>query len=162
MEIEIIPKEEKINKKEREQNIRRLFGDDFNERNGILCNVLVFMQIIQPCSVNELKNKICSHYALDIERTKISRAIQKLKNFNLIDEKTPNEILLYGDEGKLSNHIIAKYNKFLSDIPTQFKKNYGNMKFYFVSNGEGIKFLPYCCKLLGFKIKGIKDELDYT
>ncbi len=162
MEIKIIPKKE-INNKLKDFKIRTLLGDDFHQKNGIFAKVLVFLQINQPCSVNELKDKICKHYEEDIERTKISRAIKKLQYFNLIHETTPNEVLFRGEVGEniqiLYNHIVAKYNKFLDGIPTQFRKNYGNMSYFWVSNGNGVKYLSFCCKLLGFKIEGIKDEV---
>lgn len=160
MDIKIMPKKS-INNQEKKFQIKSLLGEDFHQKNGILTKVLVFLQINQPCSTNELKDKICKHYEEDIERTKIARAIKKLQYFGLIYETTPNEILLSQEGGEeFRNHILAKYNKFLDGIPTQFRKNYGNMSYFWVSNGNGIKYLPFCCKLLGFEIEGIKDEIN--
>ncbi len=157
MKIKIIPKKE-INNQEKNLQIRSLFGEDVEQKNGLLAKVLVFLQINQPCSTNELKDKICQHYEEDIERTQISRTIKKLQYFGLIHETTPNEISFEGEDTPLNNHILAKYNRFLQNLPTQFRKNYGNMSYFWVSNGNGVNYLAYCCKLLKFEIEGIKDE----
>ncbi len=158
MEIKITPKKS-INKENKKFQIRSLLGDDFHQKDGILAKVLVFLQLTNPCSINELRDKICKHYEEDIERTKILRAIKKLQYFGLIYETTPNEILLEKESEGIHTHIVAKFNKFLNGIPTQFRKNYGNMSYFWVSNGSGIKYLPFCCKLLGFEIEGIKEEV---
>lgn len=157
MEIKITPKKS-INNQEKKLQIRSLFGEDIEQKNGLLAKVLVFLQINQPCSTNELKDKICKHYEEHIARTTISRAIKKLQDFGLIHETTPNELSFEGGDIPLKNHILAKYNNFLNGLPNQFRKNFGSMSYYWVSNGNGINYLAYCCKLLKFEIEGIKDE----
>ncbi len=155
MEIKIKPKIHKINGESRKLKIRKMFGDDCEINDSFLTKVFVFTFIHQPISVTEIVDHLANNYHEHYERTKVSRALNKLVNFGLIHKTTPSQITFNLDANErkpIHEHILAKHRKSKSTVPKQFESDFGNnMGFFWVANGDGIKYLPYCSKLLKFE-----------
>ena len=50
----------------------------------------------------------------------------------------------------MDKKIIERFHHFLSKIPVAFRNKYTDVNYFWISNGEGFKYIEWCCKLLGF------------
>lgn len=152
MEFKITLPEQEIKPEIIEKRNRAMFTEDL-EKNGVLAKVLVFTYLNKPCTVTEITKIISKYYKLDIDRAKIFRAYQKLVEKGLVFTTTPGDIIhtAIGERKEVEKEILTKYYSFLENIPESFKKNFTNINYYWLSNGEGTSYLEWCCKILNFK-----------
>ena len=153
MSIKITLPEFKVDEKAKDLQIRSIFGNDVEKKEGILTKVLVFIQIYQPLTITELKDKIQGYYQKEVDRVVIFRAVDRLTKLGLLNMTTSGDILamLEDEKSDIHRHIEAKHRKFLSAISPQFRNRYNNVNYTWVANGDGLRYLEWCCKLLGFK-----------
>ena len=100
MGIEITLPEQEINKEEREQQIRKVFGEDFENKGGLLSKLLVFIKIHEPASITELTNKIQEYYGQEIDRVTIFRCMDRLAKLGVVHRAISGEILAMSEEEK--------------------------------------------------------------
>ncbi len=135
-----------------EKRIRRMFSEDF-EKNGVLTKAFIFTYLNQPISVSDLLKKLNKYYKLDYDRALIFRALKKLNENYLIARASIGYVLsLDGpDKKEIHKNVIEKYHSFLNTIPKPFRNNYQDVNYFWIQNGEGLKYIEWCCKLLNFK-----------
>ena len=153
--IEMPKIENKESDKIIESKNRAMFTNDFEKREGILAKVLVFTQVNQPVTITGLTNSLISYYKVDFSRSAVFRACDKLNKLGLLHKETSGNILVLqeNERDSMQNHILAKHIRFLKELPQAFKKNYNDINYFWVANGEGKKYIEWNCKLLGFKVK---------
>jgi len=141
-----------------EKRNKAMFTEDL-EKDGILAKSLVFVYLNQPASTTEITKKMSSYYGIDFDRVKIFRALQKLNEKFILANATSGECLSLSDSERKEIHheIIRKFYSFLRDIPEQFRRRFQNVNYFWVSNGEGFKYIEWCCKILGFECEVKKD-----
>lgn len=150
----ILPPQPKDFPESVKQKNRAMFTNDY-EREGILAKVFVFTKISQPTTKNELQQKLQEYYGTEFDKDAIGRALKKLEGLGLLKIITSGELVVMDEDemDDMQKTARAKFFKFLQHIPSQFKKNYNAMGFYSMTNGLGIEYIPWCCKLLGFQFK---------
>jgi len=144
----------KIDKQKREQQIKKILSDDFEKKEGYLSKVLVFCFMNQPLAITEIKNFLQNYYKIEIDRNIVSRNIDRLYHLNLIERITPGEILAIneGDTDIILRKIENKHRNFLNKLSKQFRKQYNNVNYVWVSN-EGKNYLEWACKLNDFNFE---------
>ncbi len=152
MSFKITPPELNIDKKEVEARNRRMFKEDF-EKNGMLAKVMVFIHMYEPLSTSELADKMTYYYQLEHDRVRVFRAVDRLVKLGLIFRVTSGYVLtlLESERKVVHNKILDKHRSFLSRQPKQFQNRYTDVNYFWIKNGEGMKYMEWCCKLLNFK-----------
>jgi hypothetical protein len=137
--------------------IRGAINED-NAREGLLAKTLIFTYLHQPVTVTEITNHLNAHYGLDIDRTKIYRALMWFVQKNIMVMESTNVIfsLEPTELTEIQLEVERKHRKFLSPIPKQFASRFEKVNYYWISNGEGLNYIEWCCKILGYKITEIK------
>jgi len=138
-----------------EKRNRAMLSEDF-AKGGMLAKVLVFTYLHHPISTTELTTKLNDYFKLNIDRASIYRTLQKLVEKHLIATTTTGVVMhmTEGERSEIHKKIIHKYYEFLEKIPDQFRKKFQNINYFWVANGEGTKYIEWCCKLLKFKCEG--------
>ena len=149
--------EREHNPQDSEKKIKAMFKEDA-DRGGLLARALVFLYMKQPCSTTDLKDMISNYYGVDYDRTAVYRALRKLIDKHLVASTTTGIILHLSEAERSEVHheITKKYFEFLNKIPEQFRKRFQNINYFWVANGEGVKYIDWCCKVLNFKCEKIK------
>jgi len=152
MEFKITMPETQIKNEEIENMIKAMFNEDLTN-DGILAKVFVFCYLKQPIRVTELTEKLNEYYKTDIDRSAIARALNKLVLKHVVCVKGSLDSLSNnpGEQTEMDKRIIERYHVFINHIPAPFRKNYNDVNYYWIANGEGIKYLEWCCKLLKFE-----------
>ena len=57
------------------------------------------------------------------------------------------------ERNKVHEEVLIKYHRYIKGLPEQFRKRYQEINFFWVANGDGLKYIDWCCNLLGFKIE---------
>lgn len=158
MGIKINLPERVITKKEEELRIKRILGDDFNEKKGILSKILIFLNVSGSMSITELTSMVNDRYKFNLDRVNIHRFCDKLLDLGLINKESIGRILILDEEEKNSQHkhAEAKHRKFLYGINTQFKERFNNINYVWLSNGILDDYLEWSCKLNNIPYE--KDE----
>ncbi len=161
MKFEIEMPNVNIDEKEKEQTIRAMLSNDL-QKNGILAKVFIFTYLREVASITELTDKLREYYQVDFDRANVWRAAEKLINNGLMFKATSGYVLSLGDSELTDIHkrIIEKHRIYLDGIPKQFRQRYNDVNYVWVANGNGLKYIPWACKLLGFKIKEKPDKKD--
>ena len=146
--------------KDKEALNKKMFSDDFEKGNGLLSKVLVFIEMYDVVSVTELTDLLIEYYKVYYNRANIFRACERLQKLDILNQTTSGVVLIMAESEKepIHNHIVAKHKKFLNNIPAPFKHRYNDVNYFWISNGEGKKYVEWCCKLLGFKCEKQKEE----
>lgn len=143
-----------------EKRNKAMFNEDL-EREGILAKVFIFVYINQPCSVTDITKKMFNYYHIDYNRTNVFRALKKLTDHHILYTTTSGDVLYIpeSERNKMQREVMMKYHNFIKNIPDSFKKNFSNINYFWVANGEGYKYIEWCCKILNFNCEiGGKDE----
>jgi len=145
-----LPKQE-IKPEITEKRNRAIFSDDL-DKGGILAKTFIFTYLNQPASTTEVTKAMNKYYDVDFDRAMVFRALQKLNDKFILASSTSGNCLSLteSERREIHNEIIQKYYSFLRTIPDQFKKRFQNINYFWVSNGEGVKYIEWCCKLLNF------------
>jgi hypothetical protein len=140
-----------MKKEEIIQKNKAMFKEDL-DKGGSLAKVLVFTKIYEPVNSQDLKNYMVGYYHLDIDLNLIKRALKKLGELGILHSITSGDIVIMANNERLEIHkkIYDKFFNFLEHIPKQFRRQYNQVNYYWVSNGEGEAYLEWCCKILGF------------
>lgn len=156
-EYDIELPEQNIKPQEIEARYRGMFNMDY-KNGGILAKVLIFAYLHEPTTITEVTRKLNDYYKEDHDRANIYRTMKKLEDKNLLHRATIGYVFTIPESEQTDMHkkIINKYHHFLTAIPVPFRKAYTDMTYYWVSNGEGMKYVEWCCKILNFKFKKIK------
>ena len=159
MEFKIIIPEQNMKSEDIERRNRAFFTEDFN-KGGILAKVLVFTKLNQPVSTTEITKILNDYFKMDFDRASVYRALQKLNEKNIITTTSSGIVqsLTLGERLPIHTQILEKYYAFLHKIPTQFRTKFQNVNYFWVSNGEGMKYIEWCCNLLNFKCEKTKDK----
>jgi len=158
MPIKIKLPEVKVDTKESEQRTKRMFSDDM-AKEGMLSKILVFIKLYGPISVTDLKDKLQDYLKREIERVYVYRASDRLVKLSILHRAAAGEILVMDEEEKepIHHHIEAKHRQFLSNMTPQFKQRFSNRNYLWI-NGEGEKYVEWCCKLNNFEYKSGKKS----
>ena len=161
MKFKIELPEQEIQPEVIEKRNRRMFSED-SEKNGILAKAFIFTYMNQPLSVTDLQKKLNRYYQVDYDRALIFRALKKLNESYLLAKDSIGCILTLPDLDKKDIHkkAIEKYHAFLNTIPKPFRNNYQDVNYFWVQNGEGLKYVEWCCDLLNFKCEVEQDDRD--
>jgi len=137
-----------------EQINKKMFSDD-GDKSKMLSKVLIFIKMNQPVSITELQNKMIEYYKVDMDRSNVFRAAQKLQKLGILNQTVSGVVLAMSESERdaIHNHIIAKHRQFLERIPQAFKARYNDVNYFWVANGDGVKYIEWCCKILGFEVK---------
>jgi hypothetical protein len=52
---------------------------------------------------------------------------------------------------EVERYMLAKFKNFINTIPQAFRNRYTDMNFFSLSNGFGLEFVQWSCKILNFK-----------
>jgi hypothetical protein len=160
-EFKIDLPELKVNKEQKEQEIRAKFKEDFN-KGGNLTQVFIFTYLNQPASVTEITDSMSKYYQKEFERTAVFRVLNRLVKLGLIHTTTSGMVVHTPNNERKDVHnlIITKFKRFLEGIPEPFKKRYTDVNYFWLANGEGMNHLDWCCRILGFKCEEVnKNEI---
>lgn len=139
---------------------KRIISEDF-EKGGVLAKAIVFLYMEQPTSVSELTQNLNDYYNQDYDRTNIFRVLKKLSELHVIARASIGYILaIPGNEQKeIHKKCIEKFHNFLNNIPMPFRNHYQDVNYFWVKNGDGLKYVEWSCKLLKIKYEkeGEKD-----
>lgn len=133
---------------------RRMLHDDF-EREGLLAKILVFLKMNEPASNDEIKEFLQNYYKIEFDKSKIKISTKRLNDLGILHSITSGELMTMPLSEQTELHKVA-YKKFfiyLDHIPSQFRRNYNKVTYYWISNGEGNVYIEFCCKLLGFEYR---------
>lgn len=152
MSFKITMPEPEITTEEITKKNKAMFSENL-AKGGLLAKALVFTYQGQPASTTEITKAINSYYRIDVDRAMIYRALQKLVEKHIIATTTTGTVLHLQEAERTPIHkkVVEKYTTFLVTIPDQFRKKFQNINYFWVSNGEGLKYIEWCCKLLNFK-----------
>lgn len=159
MLIKITLPKPKVNYEEKEQQIRKIIGEDFEKNEGIISKVLIFTYLHGPISITKLTDEIQSYYQIEFDRVKIFRAVQRLSKLNVMQMIKVNDVLIM-DENELNEihlNIKKQHQNFLKGLSPQFRSRYGNMNYTWLSEIEAKKYLEWACKLNEFKYEDGKN-----
>ncbi len=153
MSIKITLPKPNIDDKIREQQIRKIIGEDFEKKEGIISKVLIFTYLHAPISITRLTDEIQNYYQIEFDRVKIFRAVQRLSKLNVMQIIKVGDVFLMDDEELSKEHIEIKrqHKIFLNKLSPQFRNRYNNMNYTWISKNGGEKYLEWACKLNGFK-----------
>ena len=144
-----------------EKRHKRMFVEDL-ERNGLLAKTFIFVYLNQPISVTDLTKRLNDYYQVDYDRGLIFRSLKKLSDQYLLAKASIGYVITISDIDKREIHkkVIERYHAFLQTIPKPFRNNYQDVNYFWVQNGEGLKHIEWCCKLLNFKVDVEEDKDD--
>jgi len=140
-----------ISAEEIKQRNKKMFSDDF-EKGGFLTKVLVFTKINEPINSQDLNLFLKKYYKIDFDVNVIKRGLKKLSELGILNSIASGDLMSM-PQNELNDLLKEAYKKFflfLDHIPKQFRKQYNQVNYYWVSNGNGEDYLEWCCKLLGF------------
>lgn len=157
MKFKITPPNLKIDDKEIESRNRRMFKEDF-EKGGMLAKTLVFIHMYEPISNSALSGKLTNFYKQEHDKVAVFRAIDRLVKLGLIFRVTSGYVssIPLNEKKEMHKKIMEKHWQFLSRQPKQFQHRYTDVNYFWVKNGDGMKYMEWCCKLLNFKCE--KEE----
>jgi DNA-binding transcriptional ArsR family regulator len=152
MEFKIFLPENIMNNDDVERINRAMFNED-NKNGGIIAKVFIFCYLNQPIRVTEITERFNEYYKTDLDRAVMGRALSKLVLKHLVCVKGSGDVLatIPGEQTEMDKRIIEKYHGFINNIPAPFRRNYNNVNYYWVANGDGVKYIEWCCNLLNFK-----------
>lgn len=152
--MEIIKPNNPTSNEEIKAKNRRMFKEDL-DRGGILAKAFIFVKDNEPTYSTEVRQKLIEYYKYEFDKSTISRALKKMGELGLLNSVTSGELTMMPDQERTTYHRIAqaKFLKFLQHIPKQFWSQYNSLVFYWISNGDGLEYLEWCCRLLGFEVK---------
>lgn len=141
-----------VDPKDVESRNRAMFSDDL-EGGGILAKSFIFCYLNQPSTITEITRKLNQYYETNLERTKIFRALQKLNEKFIVAQVSTTELLSIpsSERKKMHEAILSKHNNFLMGLPDAFRKKIAKVNYFWIPNGNGTKYIEWCCKLLNFK-----------
>ena len=133
---------------------RGLLTFDF-EKNGILCNTLVFTKINEPVSNEDLKDIMQQYYGIEVDKSKIKIATKRLNDLGMLNSITSGDLTTMppNERTGIYNEAYIKFFRYLDHIPRQFRKNYDKLTYYWVANGMGLEYLEWACKLLKIEVE---------
>jgi len=155
MSIKIFLPEQKIDESQRETNIKKIFGEDKERKEGLLSQIMVFVYLNKVLSITELTDKLQEYYKREFDRIAVFRGTDRLYKLGLFKRITGGELLSMDEEEKeeIHKYTESKHRKFLSKISPQFRNRYSNINYVWVANGEGHKYLSWCAKLNNFSFE---------
>jgi len=163
MVFKIIPPDIHINGETDVMNNKEKFINDF-QANGILTEVFIFCAINQPITKGLLTDKLTEYYRKQFDPGTVYRSLKLLTSLGILHSVTAGEVVLIQSNMRndMEKEVVERYYAFLDHIPKQFRQNFGGMAYFWVSNGDGVQYLDFCCKLLGFKCEKeeVKDGND--
>ncbi|CAK0756687.1 hypothetical protein CCP1ISM_60016 [Azospirillaceae bacterium] len=148
-----------IDEQQKEQTIKAMLSNDL-QKGGIIAKVFIFTYLRKVTAISELTEELRKYYQIDFDRANVWRAAEKLVNNGLLFKATSGFVLGLADSELKDIHkkIIEKHRAYLEGIPKQFRQRYNDVNYVWVSNGNGVKYVPWACKLLGFKYKEKKEK----
>lgn len=137
--------------------IRGMFNEDF-QKNGLLAKIFVFIAMLQPMSATQSTSKLTSYYKIPFDKGTISRNMKKMAEMGLFHSITSGDLqhTPHDMRSAMQKEAYDKHQRYLETIPTQFRKKYDAVNYYWISNGMGEEFVEWCCKIIGFKFEGKK------
>lgn len=147
--------EQKIDMVLKEQKIKRMFGEDSEGKEGILSKIFIFVYLYGPLSITDLTDRLQKYYQLEYDRVSVFRAVDRLYKLNILNMMKGGDVLTIDESEKDENHkeVERLHRKFLDDIPQNFRSRYHNRNYVWFANGEGLKYLEWCCKLNKFNFE---------
>lgn len=148
-----------INQVQRKKEIQAKFKEDF-DKGRELTQVFIFTYLHQPGSATEISDALSKYYKKEFDRTAVFRVLNRLIKLGLIHTTTSGMVAHtpYNERKDIHNLILTKFNHFLKGIPEPFKKRYTDVNYFWIANGEGVDYIEWCCKILGFKYKEIGHD----
>ena len=146
--------ENPITKEEIFAKNRGMFNQDL-QRGGILAKVFIFTYLNAPASTTEITEKLQAYYRIEFNRGTVYTNLKKLVDLGLLHTATSGDIFSTPENERKEIHeqILKKFLEFISKMPTSFRKRYDAVNYFWISNGDGMQYIEWCCNLLGFKIK---------
>ena len=148
--IKITLPENPITPEEVKKRIRAMFKNDF-DKDGILAKSFVFTKLTEPTYAKEIKLKLQEYYSIEFDKTNVSKSLKRLSDLGLLNSTTSGDLmtLKYEELNPLQQIAHKKFFYFLDTIPTQFRKKYDALTFYWIST-KGEEYIKWCCDILGF------------
>jgi hypothetical protein len=148
-----------ISREEIKAKNKRLFKDDF-DKDGILAKTLIFTKMCEPLNSQELQTNLRNYYKIEFDVNLVKRSLKRLNELGILNSITSGEIMSMPQHelNELYKEIYRKFFLFLDHIPKQFRRQYNQVNYYWVSNGVGSEYLEWCANILGFEI--IKKEKE--
>lgn len=152
MKFKITPPNIDIDDKEIEARNRRLFKEDY-DKGGMLAKVMVFLHMDEPLSTTALSYKLTNFYKQEHDKVRVFRALDRLVKLGLIFRATSGYVssIPEGERKPIHKKIMERHWQFLSRQPKQFQHRYTDVNYFWVANGDGMKYMEWCCKLMNFK-----------
>lgn len=134
--------------------IKRIISDDC-ERGGIMAKVIAFIHMDEPSSNEDIKESMQNYYKEEIDKQKIKANTKRLYELGVLKMVTSGEIITMPQNELvgLYQEAYRKFFKYLDHIPKQFRRNYDKVSYYWISNGGGLEYVEWACKLLNFEVE---------
>lgn len=125
------------------------------ERDGILAKVLVFIQLNEPASNDDIKDGLMKYYFVEYDKTKIKNATKRLHDLGMVQAVTSGELMTMppNERTELYETAYKKFLAYLDHIPKQFRRNYDKVKYYWIANKVGEEYVEWACNILGFEVE---------
>ena len=159
MDFEITLPDNPINSEEIVNKNKRMFSEDF-EKAGFLTKILVFTKMNEPLNSQDVNLLLQKYYKIEFDINVVKRGLKKLSELGILNSITSGDIMATPNN-KLDDRHKEIYNKFfvfLDHIPKQFRKQYNQVNYYWVSDSGERDYLEWCCRLLGFGFKKIGEK----
>lgn len=152
MEFTIELPKNPITKEEIKSKRKAMFREDF-DKGGNLAKIFVFTKLNEPVNSQDLKMILQGYYKTEYDINLIKRGLKKLNELGILNSISSGEIMSMpqNEMNDLLKDVYRKFFIFLDHIPKQFRKQYNQVNYYWVSNGDGEEYIEWCCNILGFK-----------
>lgn len=142
-----------IKKEEIKQRNKAMLTYD-TDKGGILAKVLAFIKIEEPASNDTIKEALQSYYKIEFDISRIKTATKRLYGLSMLNSITSGELMTMppNEHTEIHKEAYQKFFRYLEHIPKQFRRNYDKLTYYWLNNSEGLEYVEWACKLLGFEV----------
>lgn len=133
---------------------KRVLSED-HEKGGLLCKILVFIKMNEPVSNDEIKELLHNYYFNEFDKSKIKLATKRLNDLGMLNSITSGDLMTMpsNERDELHTEAYRKFFLYLEHIPKQFRRNYNRLTYYWINNKEGLEYVEWACKILGFDVQ---------
>jgi len=129
----------------------------FKEKDLLYSKTLIFINNFAPTTITELKEEMESKFHQEIDKALVWRIMKSFHMRGIINEVNVGYVLTRPTPNKIFIEIKRKHYEWIEKIPSQFRKKFNNVKYYWISD-QGKKQIPWVCKLLGYKYKEEEEK----
>jgi len=106
----------------------------------------------EPINAPDLRIILQGYYKMEFDINAIKRGLKKLNELGLLSSASSGDVMStpQNEMDEIYKEIYRKFFIFLDHIPKQFRKQYNQVNYYWVSK-ENEEYIEWCCRLLGFK-----------